>query len=209
MKKTNFKTFFISILMLCGICGTVLTLWIMLCVLNIHCRLLSLSILGMADIYKTAGTVSLNTPDGIKTVQIYKQNKKPFLLVGPYKFADDYNDFFFVSRNYVIRTATDKGGEWVTWGNYLLIDDDMTLWDRVRAPFWFDAQKDDGKISLNSPTLCYEFKLNLENSDKRPFLFSIPAKYFTNDMPDAELFFDSDKISPPRFIRIMRKVTSP
>ena len=208
MKKTNLKTFFIRTLKLGGICGAVLSLWITLCVFNIHCRLLSLSILGMADIYKTDGTVSINTPDGIKIVSIYKQNGKPFLLVGPYEFADDYNDFFFVSKDYVIRTATDKGGEWFKLGNYLFIYDDMTLWDRVRAPFWFDATKNDGKISLNPQTSCYDFKLNLGDSDKHPFLFSIPAKYFTNEMPDAELFFDSNKISPPWLIRIMRKITS-
>lgn len=207
--KKNTKTFLIRTLKIFGIFGIVLLLWIALAVFNIHCRLLTLGMLQMADIYKSVGTVLIHTENGVKSAQIYKQNNKPFLLIGPHKFANDCNDFFFVTKDYVLTTATDKGSEWTTWGNYLIVNDDMTQWDRLRMPFTYEADKNDGRIKLNPQHHQYDFNLDLDNNRKQQVSFSIPAKYFTADMPNAELFFDCDKIPPPWIIRMFRKVVSP
>lgn len=186
MKKKT-KTFLILLLKIFGISGIILIAWIGLCFMNIHCRLLTLNLLRLADIYSAVGTVFIHTPDGIKTISIYKQHNKPFLLVGPYNFDRDYHDFFFVAKDCVLRTATDKGSEWTIAGNYLLLNDDMSnSRNRLRAPYWFDATQTDGRISLNAQTQCYDFKISLDEKGKELATFSIPVKFFTVDMPSYQ-----------------------
>lgn len=198
------KPFFIRALKIFWICCCIMLLWFWLAFFNVHCRLLTFSMLKMAEIYKRVGTVTIHTAGNIRTVNIYKHKNKPFLLVGPYKFADGNNDFFFVSKNYVITTVTDKGSEWTTLGNYLLINDHMTMWDRLRMPFTYGATRNNDGIKFNVQMNQYDFKFDSGYSDQTPVSFSVPAKHFTVDMPEAELFLDHKKIKPSWIIRLLK-----
>lgn len=77
---------------------------------------------------------------------VYQAQGKPFLIVGPCRFqeGENYEDFFFVDRDRVIRTAVDKGGDiWCRVGGFLFILDDLSDHNRqLRAPIWDDLQSD-------------------------------------------------------------------
>ncbi|MDD5698121.1 MAG: hypothetical protein PHH77_05845 [Victivallaceae bacterium] len=87
------------------------------------------------------------------------------------------------------------------------MNDDMSdYWNGLRAPYWFDAVKGDGKIKFNSSNNCYDFKISLDNEGKEPVTFSIPAKCFTADMPEAKAFLNNNKTHPWWITRLLRKI---
>ena len=66
------------------------------------------------SVYRKAGETVMTTEGGkSETLAVYKAKNKPFLIVGPCLFHGDkdYEDFFFVNRDQVMRMATDKGGD--------------------------------------------------------------------------------------------------
>ena len=109
-------------------------------------------------------------------VHIYKAENKPFLLVGPYTFSPDCRDFFFVNKNQVIRTATDKGGgEFFQLGTWLFVIDDMsgTYQNRIRAPWWDELKNKDASVEKKNDQYVYTIFLE----DVKKFVtFSIPEK---------------------------------
>ena len=133
---------------------------------------------------KTECTLGART----ETLAIYKAYGKPFLLVGPCRFSDDdpeYVDFFFVNRDQVIRTAIDKGGDaWFRMYDMLFILDDMTVWDRVRLPYWDDLENDPGSsVTLDAARGVYVYHFRIRNRTV-PVSFAIPARFYTSDMLD-------------------------
>ena len=109
-------------------------------------------------------------------VYIYKAGNKPFLLIGPYTFSPDCRDFFFVNKNQVIRTATDKGGgEFFQLGTWLFVIDDMSgsYQNRVRAPWWDELKNKDASVEKKNDQ--YVYTLFLEDV-KKFVTFSIPEK---------------------------------
>ncbi len=117
-------------------------------------------------------------------LSINKAGEKPFGLVGPYRFSEDYYDFFFVAKGAAIRTATDKGGDtWACIGNRLFLLDALAA-DRLRAPYWDDIRSDKaGAIEFEPASECYVFTFKLNSRDPAPVLFAIPERFFTPDMP--------------------------
>ena len=109
-------------------------------------------------------------------VHIYHAPDKPFVLVGPYTFSPECRDFFFVNKNQVIRTATDKGGgEFFQLGAWLFVIDDMSgsYQNRVRAPWWNELKnKNSSAVQKNDQ---YIYTLFLEDV-KKFVTFSIPEK---------------------------------
>ena len=133
---------------------------------------------------KTECTLGART----ETLAIYKAYGKPFLLVGPCRFSDDdpeYVDFFFVNKNQVVRTAIDKGGDsWFRMYDMLFILDDMTVWDRVRLPYWDDLENDPGSsVTLDAARGVYVYEFRIRNRTV-PVSFAIPARFYTSDMLD-------------------------
>ena len=68
------------------------------------------------SVYRKVGEAAFDAKGYPRRLAVYKAENKPFLIVGPCLFheGEDYEDFFFVNRTQVIRTATDKGGD--MWG---------------------------------------------------------------------------------------------
>lgn len=135
--------------------------------------------------YRKAGEATLHNAGKDEILSIYKAPDKPFLILGPYRFAEDDYDFFFVNRTQVIRTATDKGGDtWIRIAKWLFLLDDMTGNDRLRAPYWDDIQSDKGgSIVFEPQEQRYIFTFKLNSQDPMPVSFAIPARFFTSDMP--------------------------
>ena len=109
-------------------------------------------------------------------VHICHASNKPFVLVGPYTFSPDCRDFFFVNKNQVIRTATDKGGgEFFQLGTLLFVIDDMSgsYQNRVRAPWWDELKNKDASVVQKNDQ--YVYTLFLEDV-KKFVTFSIPEK---------------------------------
>ncbi len=139
----------------------------------------------MGSMYRKVGEAILRSPGKHETLSIYKAQNKPFLILGPYRFDEDYYDFFFVNRTQVIRTATDKGGDaWVRIAGRLFLLDDMTHWDRVRMPYWDDMKCDkNSSVRLDDDTDAYIYSFKIDHPEVQ-VSFAIPAKLFTSDMPD-------------------------
>lgn len=140
--------------------------------------------------YRKVDNIALKVNDVETTLSLYKARGKPFLILGPCLFAEDYYDFFFVDKEQVIRTAIDKGGDaWVRIGSLLFMLDDMTRpEDRLRSPYWDDIASDpDSSIvfDLEKEMYIYSFRIDRKTV---PTTFTIPAKFFTSDMPNAKDF---------------------
>lgn len=137
--------------------------------------------------YHKRGEISVQIGEKTETLSIYTKKDKPFLLLGPYHFGNDYYDYFFVNREQVIRTATDKGGDaWVRLGNCLFILDDLSSADRfLRAPYWDDLQDDD-QATVKYDGLAgiwrYSFRIN---DLTLPVSFSLPAELLSEAMCTA------------------------
>lgn len=109
-------------------------------------------------------------------VHIYQASKKPYVLVGPYTFFPGYRDFFFVNKNQVIRTATDKGGgEFFQLGTWLFVIDDMSGSDynRVRTSWWDELQ--DKASSVEKKNGQYVYTIYLKDAEKS-VTFAVPEK---------------------------------
>ena len=68
------------------------------------------------SVYRKVGDAAFDAKGYPRSLAVYKAEHKPFLIVGPCLFheGEDYEDFFFVNKTQVVRTATDKGGD--MWG---------------------------------------------------------------------------------------------
>ncbi len=132
-------------------------------------------------------------------MSIYKAKGKALLILGPYRFYEEEYDFFFVAKDCVIRTATDKGGDaWLRFGKRLFLFDDMTEEDRVRLPYWDDIGNDPApfiRTLSGGAKYIYSFKLN--SADSAPVSFEIPAKFYTTDMPAAAPFLTGSFMDGP------------
>ena len=105
---------------------------------------LAMAVFAMAVAYEPVGNVVFSIAAGSvcskigeaafdakgypRSIAVYKAEHKPFLIVGPCLFheeGEDCEDFFFVNKTQVVRTATDKGGDmWGrTFGRLHIIDD--------------------------------------------------------------------------------------
>ena len=150
------------------------------------------------SIYLKAGETVMTTEGGkTETLAIYKAKNKPFLIVGPCTFHDFdeerktreiWDDFFFVNKKQLVRTATDKGGDiWVRLPRLLFILDDMSdRNDRVRLPFWDELEHKGASVRYDEATASYVYSLRI-NQPEQSVSFAVPEKLFTGDMPEAKL----------------------
>ena len=143
------------------------------------------------SIYLKAGETVMTTEGGkTETLAIYKAKNKPFLIVGPCLFhgGEDYEDFFFVDRDRVIRTATDKGGDmWCrAFGLLFMLDDMSDRNDRVRLPFWDELEHKGASVRYDEATHSHVYSLRI-NQPEQSVSFAVPEKLFTEDMPEAKL----------------------
>ena len=92
--------------------------------------------------YRRKGEISVRIGEKEELLSVYRKKGKPFLRIGPCRFGKEDCDFFFVNREQVIRTATDKEGDtWVCVGKYLFILDDLSSTrSLLRAPYWDDLK---------------------------------------------------------------------
>ena len=140
------------------------------------------------NVYRKVGSAALEANGYPKSLAIYKAANKPFLIIGPCRFheGEEYEDFFFVNKTQVIRTATDKGGDlWYRTFNWLHIIDDLSdYYNLVRAPYWDELQSNAGTVRFDDTanSYIYSFKIEL---DTTPVVLTIPARFFTPDMIDA------------------------
>ena len=140
------------------------------------------------SVYRKVGEASLDAGGYPPTLAVYKAKDKPFLIVGPCLFHEDedYEDFFFVNKTQVVRTATDKGGDmWCRTFHRLHIIDDLSDCEVLRAPIWFDLNgDDDSAIRYDGATDSFVYSFRIEE-DTLPVKLTIPAKFFTPDMDNA------------------------
>lgn len=138
------------------------------------------------SMYHKVGETTLQIAGQDEILSIYKAKDKPFLLLGPYRFDEDNYDFFFVNKDQVIRTATDKGGDaWVRFPKLLFMLDDMSDCERLRAPYWDDIKCDESaSVRLDKTTDAYVYSFRM-NPPEVPVSFSIPAEFLTPDMLNA------------------------
>ena len=113
-----------------------------------------------------------------KAMKMIRLNAKQVRQVrdGWYTFSPDCRDFFFVNKNQVIRTATDKGGgDFFQLGMWLFVIDDMSgsYQNRVRAPWWDELKNKDASVEKKNDQ--YVYTLFLEDV-KKFVTFSIPEK---------------------------------
>ena len=136
------------------------------------------------SVYRKVGEATFEAKGYPRTLAIYKAENKPFLIVGPCLFHEggDYEDFFFVSKTQVIRTATDKGGDmWCRTFNRLHIMDDLSDCEILRAPLWDELKYEGSSVWYDDATASYVYSFRIEN-DAVPAKLTIPAKFFTPDM---------------------------
>ena len=141
------------------------------------------------NMYSSAGETVMTTEGGKpETLAIHKAHGKPFLIVGPCLFHEggDHEDFFFVNRDQVIRTATDKGGDvWFRIFGLLFMLDDMSDGnDRIRLPFWDDLKHKGASVRYDEATASYVYSLRI-NEPEQSVSFAIPARFFTPDLLNA------------------------
>jgi len=137
--------------------------------------------------YRKVGEATFEAKGYPRMLAIYKAGNKPFLIVGPCLFHEGeyYEDFFFVNRTQVIRTATDKGGD--MWGrtfNRLHIMDDLSDCEALRVPLWNELKYAGSSVRYDDAADSYVYSFRIEN-DAVPATLTIPAKFFTPDMIDA------------------------
>ena len=139
------------------------------------------------SVYRKVGEAAFDAKGYPRTLAVYKAEDKPFLIVGPCLFHEggDYEDFFFVNKKQLVRTATDKGGD--IWGRtfgHLHIIDDLSDCEILRAP-WCDELKYEGSsVRYDDATGSYVYSFRVEN-DTVPAKLTIPAKFLTPDMDGA------------------------
>ena len=148
--------------------------------------------------YRKVGEAAFEAKGYPRTLAIYKAKNKPFLIVGPCLFHEggDYEDFFFVSKTQVIRTATDKGGDmWCRTFHRLHIMDDLSDCEILRAPLWDELKYEGSSVRYDDVTksFVYSFKINAKNI---PATLTIPAEFFTPDMDNAP-----NRTQKDRFVR--------
>ena len=140
-----------------------------------------------ASLYRKSGEAAAMIGGKRETLNIYKAENKPFLLVGPRWFESGDFDFFFVNKRQVVRTATDKGGdEWLRLGRWLYIVDDLTGDDdhRLRAPTWDNLRGDpESSVKSRGEYIVFSFRLDCRG---RPVRLLLPQKLFTPDMDTAD-----------------------
>ena len=138
--------------------------------------------------YREVGEAAFNAPGYPATLAVYKHENKPFLIVGPVLFRDDgeREDFFFVNKTQVVRTATDKGGEiWCRTAKHLHILDDLSDCEILRAPWWDELKctpEASVKYDIAADSYIYSFALD---NNSLPTTLTISAKFFTPDMERA------------------------
>ena len=136
------------------------------------------------SVYRKVGEAAFDAKDYPRRLAVYKAERKPFLIVGPCLFheGEEYEDFFFVNKTQVVRTATDKGGD--MWGrifNRLHIIDDLSDCEILRAPLWDELKYEGSFVRYDDATASYVYSFRIEN-DVVPATLTIPAKFFTPDM---------------------------
>ena len=139
------------------------------------------------SVYRKVGEASFEAKGYPRKLAVYKAKHKPFLIVGPCLFheGEKYEDFFFVNKTQVVRTATDKGGD--MWGRTfgrLHIMDDLSDCEALRAPCWSDLKNGGSSIRYDDATDSYVYSLTIE-TNTLPATLTIPAKFLTPDMDNA------------------------
>ena len=139
------------------------------------------------SVYRKVGEAAFDAKGYPRSLAVYKAECKPFLIVGPCLFheGEDYEDFFFVNRDQVVRTATDKGGD--MWGRAfgrLYIMDDLSDCEILRAPWWYELKQEGSSVRYDDATGSYVYSFTID-SHVVPAKLTIPANFFTPDMLDA------------------------
>ena len=138
--------------------------------------------------YCKVGEAAFEAKGYPRTLAVYKARNKPFLIIGPCLFHEDeyYEDFFFVNRAQVIRTATDKGGDiWCRSIGRLHIADDLSDCEILRAPLWDELECDPKSfVRYDDATDSYVYSFTID-THTIPAKLTIPAKFFTPDMDNA------------------------
>ena len=139
------------------------------------------------SVYRKAGDAAFDAKGYPQHLAVYKAERKPFLIVGPCLFheGENHEDFFFVNRTQVVRTATDKGGDmWCRTFNRLHITDDLSDCEVLRASLWDELKYEGAFVRYDDATDSYVYSFRIDN-DAVPATLTIPAKFFTPDMIDA------------------------
>ncbi len=134
--------------------------------------------------YRKVGEAAFDAKGYPRSIAVYKAERKPFLIVGSCWFheGEEYEDFFFVNKTQVVRTATDKGGDmWCRIFGRLHIIDDLSDCEILRAPLWDELKYDGASVRYDDATASYIYSFRIEN-DVVPATLTIPAKFFTPDM---------------------------
>ena len=140
------------------------------------------------SVYRKVGEAAFDAKGYPRSIAVYKAEHKPFLIVGPCLFHEedeDYEDFFFVNKTQVVRTATDKGGD--MWGRTfgrLHIIDDLSDCEVLRAPLWDELKFEGSSVRYDDATNSYVYSFTID-THTIPATLTIPAKFFTPDMLDA------------------------
>ena len=136
------------------------------------------------SVYRKVGEAAFDAKGYPRSIAVYKAEHKPFLIVGPCLFheGEEYEDFFFVNKTQVVRTATDKGGDmWCRTFGRLHIMDDLSDCEVLRAPLWDELKFEGSSVRYDDATDSYVYSFRIEN-DTLPAKLTIPAKFFTPDM---------------------------
>ena len=139
------------------------------------------------SVYRKVGEAAFDAKGYPRNLAVYKARHKPFLIVGPCLFHEggEYEDFFFVNKKQVVRTATDKGGDmWCRTFGRLHIMDDLSDCEILRAPLWDELKYEGSFVRYDDATDSYVYSFRVDN-DTFPATLTVPAKFFTPDMIDA------------------------
>ena len=139
------------------------------------------------SVYSKTGEAAFDAKGYPRSIAVYKAGHKPFLIVGPCLFNEDgeYEDFFFVNKTQVVRTATDKGGDmWCRAFDRLYIMDDLSDCEILRAPLWDELKHEGSSVRYDDATDSYVYSFTID-THAIPAKLTIPAKFFTPDMLDA------------------------
>lgn len=140
------------------------------------------------NVYREVGEAAFDGKGYPRSLAIYKARNKPFLIVGPCRFheGENYEDFFFVSKTQVIRSATDKGGDmWCRSIGRLHIIDDLSDCEILRAPWWDELKCDkNSSVRYDKATNSFVYSFTMD-SHTIPVKLTVPAKFFTPDMDNA------------------------
>ena len=139
------------------------------------------------SVYRKVSEAAFDAKGYPRSLAVYKAERKPFLIVGPCPFheGEEYEDFFFVNKTQVVRTATDKGGDmWCRTFGRLHIMDDLSDCEVLRAPWWYELKHEGSSVRYDGATDSYVYSFTID-SHTIPATLTIPAKFFTPDMIDA------------------------